>query len=351
MSIKHNYLTIADTKPTAAETSQHEIVVNEADGSLWSKSSTDVVFRVGGTSDGGGGDPTVLTGRGNIIESAESTTPEGILVHTTTWQDGSRRMTGAVTFDGSVSNMDITLPYVYQGGTKGYYESQVEGGIFSSSNKGICSNLIIAADIMTVYVFGSLDTDPIPATVIGFETWDEGTGDYQTVIGGGGGELMPVGSVVLRMDATDPSTIYGGIWTLITGDANLTFGDGTVQDGIGVGLNEYEVPLIEHVHAHNHTHQMGASADIDVQTGHFVSTTTIGDGGVGGSVSTGAGTGFKMQSGADGDDLTFHIEPTATIAGFTEGVDVSNTDPAGLPGAQINVRGSQIAINVWQRTG
>ena len=50
MAIKHNYLTTAGTKPTIAETAAHEIVINEADGSLWSKDSLGAVVAVGGGS-------------------------------------------------------------------------------------------------------------------------------------------------------------------------------------------------------------------------------------------------------------------------------------------------------------
>ena len=49
MPIKHNYLTVAATQPTAAVTAQHEIVINEVDGSLWSKNSADAVIQVGGS--------------------------------------------------------------------------------------------------------------------------------------------------------------------------------------------------------------------------------------------------------------------------------------------------------------
>ena len=49
MPIKHNYLTVAATQPTAEVTSQHELVVNEADGGLFSKSSADAILQVGQT--------------------------------------------------------------------------------------------------------------------------------------------------------------------------------------------------------------------------------------------------------------------------------------------------------------
>lgn len=47
MAIKHNYLGIPDTKPLASDLSSHEIVINEADGSLWSLDSSGSVISLG----------------------------------------------------------------------------------------------------------------------------------------------------------------------------------------------------------------------------------------------------------------------------------------------------------------
>ena len=49
MTMTHNFLVGTGTKPTVAETTAHEIVINEADGSLWSKSTAGVVLKVGGS--------------------------------------------------------------------------------------------------------------------------------------------------------------------------------------------------------------------------------------------------------------------------------------------------------------
>lgn len=50
MAVKHNYLTTVATKPTIAETTPHEIIINEADGSLWSMNEAGAVIPVGGGS-------------------------------------------------------------------------------------------------------------------------------------------------------------------------------------------------------------------------------------------------------------------------------------------------------------
>lgn len=71
-------------------------------------------------------------------------------------------------------------------------------------------------------------------------------------------EIMPIGSVTLRMDAIDPATIYGGTWQLITGDASLRLGDGNSQSiSVKGSGNKKQVPVPEHTHtatqvAHSH---------------------------------------------------------------------------------------------------
>jgi hypothetical protein len=57
MTVKHNFLTGAGLKPSVAESTQHEIVVNEADGTLWTKDSLDAIVQLGGGSGGGGVPP------------------------------------------------------------------------------------------------------------------------------------------------------------------------------------------------------------------------------------------------------------------------------------------------------
>lgn len=48
MAITHNYLETADFKPTAAETAKAELVVNLADGTLWSENGSGTVIKIGG---------------------------------------------------------------------------------------------------------------------------------------------------------------------------------------------------------------------------------------------------------------------------------------------------------------
>ena len=52
MAITHNYLETSDFKPTAAETTKAELVINLADGTLWSENGAGTVIQVGGSADG-----------------------------------------------------------------------------------------------------------------------------------------------------------------------------------------------------------------------------------------------------------------------------------------------------------
>ena len=49
MPIKHNYLTVPGTGPTADVTASHEIVINEVDGTLWSKDEAGAVIQLAHT--------------------------------------------------------------------------------------------------------------------------------------------------------------------------------------------------------------------------------------------------------------------------------------------------------------
>jgi len=147
--------------------------------------------------------------------------------------------------------------------------------------------------------------------------------------------LHPIGSVVLRMDVIDPATIYGGTWELITGDASLSFGDGTVQDGIASGENTPLNTLAEHSHSNTAVFAGSAMADhTHTMTPMYSGTNSAPDGG-GASPRWGGGTGESINASSAGT-------PTGTVT-------MTNVN-AGTSGATLDVRGSRITINVWQRT-
>lgn len=155
---------------------------------------------------------------------------------------------------------------------------------------------------------------------------------------------MTVGSVVLRMDDTNPADIYGGTWELITGDASLTFGNGSNQAGIISGDNDPTVPLIEHSHTMNHDHP-----SVNTNTDTHSHTLTL-KGRAGSQWTVNRGANWGMDDASPGS-------ATATTAGDSHYHSVNlpnytgNTGNAGQSNAKLDVRGARIAINVWKRVG
>ena len=148
-----------------------------------------------------------------------------------------------------------------------------------------------------------------------------------------GKTLFPVGSVVMRMDAVNPATLYGGTWQLITGDATITFGNGAAQTGRATGSNDVDVPLPAHTHG----------------TTHNLGTTTNGN------HNHAIRTGYQRMSIHDINGNWFRDTNMLNYTeyagdhnhGITGGVSVQS---AGTANATVNVRGARIAINVWCRT-
>lgn len=147
-----------------------------------------------------------------------------------------------------------------------------------------------------------------------------------------GKTLFPVGSVVMRMDAVDPATLYGGTWQLITGDATITFGNGAAQSGSASGNNNPVVPLPQHNHVASHN--LSALAVGDHTHGGVPARVRVEIGGSTGTLYSVYQDGNTSPAGGHG-----HI-----IGG---GVSVGN---AGSANPTIDVRGARIAINVWRRT-
>lgn len=162
-------------------------------------------------------------------------------------------------------------------------------------------------------------------------------------------ETMTVGSVVFRMDNVNPSTIYGGTWQLITGDATLTFGDGSSQSGIPTGENDPIVPIVAHSHSMNHdhpaattntdTHNHGVRSGVaDAMDHYYKLNRNRAFAGI--NPSEGLG-GFTSSTGLVANDSHNH---TVDLPNYT-----GNTGVTGVSDATLNVRGQRIAINVWKR--
>ena len=147
-----------------------------------------------------------------------------------------------------------------------------------------------------------------------------------------GKTLFPVGSVVMRMDAVNPATLYGGTWQLITGDATITFGNGSAQTGNANGNNNPGVPLP--YHSHGTTHNLTARQVPDHTHGGVPARVRVEVGGSTGTLYSVYQDGNTSPSGGHG-----HI--------MDGGVSVN---AEGTQNATIDVRGARIAINVWRRT-
>lgn len=153
-------------------------------------------------------------------------------------------------------------------------------------------------------------------------------------------ETMDVGSVVLRMDEKNPSTIYGGTWELITGDATLTFGDGSRQSGNPIGNNTPLVPIVEHSHSMEHDHPLVLTSS----DSHNHTFTISNDGTGGNNLSYPAATEGTKTGTRTGSTNTDSHNHNVDLPNY-----VGNTGLTGVSNATIDVRGSRIAINVWKR--
>lgn len=139
---------------------------------------------------------------------------------------------------------------------------------------------------------------------------------------------MPIGSITLRLDGSNPSEIYGGVWELVNEDATFGFGNGSDYSSSSiVGDNTPLVPLKDHTHTFTgdllpeHRHSLGSTSD-----GYHGGTSRLATG-----VDTSGGTKYtqNVSSGT----------PTGTISN------------EGTSNAKIDVRGARLLVNVWKRIG
>ena len=187
------------------------------------------------------------------------------------------------------------------------------------------------------------DLDPLPKGVLDFSdniALDQPTATYKFSLL----ELRdllnnhayPVGSVVMRRDAIDPSTIYGGVWKLIQSQSSLAFGGGTDQSLSEYGKNDITPTLLQHTHGAStavtindpgHTHiRPFAIWDIESKYGK-----------------TRINTPFNSDySGIYGNNVT---NPAHTGITANAQTTIQNSGDS----AKLNVRGQRININVWYR--
>lgn len=171
--------------------------------------------------------------------------------------------------------------------------------------------------------------------------------------------MFPIGTVVFRMDDVDPSTIYGGTWELMTGDATITFGDGNAQTGNAVGENTPAVPIARHKHgvsdaAHAHTKGTLRLKGMIAPISQSMTQSTIV---ANGPFARTGQTYYARGTPDDADGQNVHGIDFDTNRGGWSGqtstqLNNLSTDNYGVTGdsAKLNVRGARVAINVWERT-
>lgn len=161
--------------------------------------------------------------------------------------------------------------------------------------------------------------------------------------------LMTVGSVVVRVDNINPSTIYGGNWELIQGDAALRLGDGTTQNGLVQGTDLQNIVLPKHSHEMNHTHTRG---NMDF-SGYFpIIITNVFQAGVGGAFLAVSNTNINQKSSytvSANNNHGIEFKASRTWTGVTSQPSNTNTNEVGVDNASIDLKGAHINLNIWKR--
>ncbi len=172
-------------------------------------------------------------------------------------------------------------------------------------------------------------------------------------------ETMTVGSIVLRSDDVNPSTIYGGTWNLIQGDAALRLGDGRNLSGALEGTtNNPIVPLPKHTHTAtqvSHSHNRGNMEIYGNVTAPGYGNTSVG-------YSLNGSGAFAPSGGLTSLDDIDHYPNQGSVyrsvdfrasrnwTGTTNSVMPSITvAEQGVDDNTIDVRGNYLTINVWKR--
>lgn len=138
----------------------------------------------------------------------------------------------------------------------------------------------------------------------------------------------PVGCALLLFSNQNPNGTYPGVWSMLTGDASLSLGDGSSNVGGVSGSNDVAVPLPAHAH--------GASFSGNQLPPHDHST-----GLYGGNVTGPRQSSYEFQPR---DTL---LRTQAVSAGTPSGsVTIVSS---GVANPTMNVRGARIPVNVWKR--
>ncbi len=172
-------------------------------------------------------------------------------------------------------------------------------------------------------------------------------------------ESMPIGSVTFRMDTVNPNVIYGGTWELITGDASVRLGDGTLQSSSLQGItNKPTVPLKKHAHMASqgsHKHTRGTMDIYGQVTAPGYGNTSIGYSlsGNGAFANYGALTQLDKIDGGNNQGSIYRavdFRASRNWTGHTSSEAPSITvNEFGDNDDTLDTRGKYITLNVWKR--
>ena len=138
----------------------------------------------------------------------------------------------------------------------------------------------------------------------------------------------PKGSAVILFNNTNPNGIYPGTWALVTGDACLSFGDGSNNVGFIYGENNPNVPLPNHSHI-----------------GTFV----------GNPMPPHQHPLYIYNGGGQGPALHTPVINRSADVIYTDGASAGvptgqvYVQENGTIDARLNVRGARINVNIWKR--
>ncbi len=156
-------------------------------------------------------------------------------------------------------------------------------------------------------------------------------------------ETQTVGSIVLRIDNTNPADIYGGNWELITGDASLRLGNGNALSGaVTAGDNDPVVPVPLHNHTMNHNHaSVNTSSDTHYHKVDYSTRASAEN-----APNDTGGWNYMFDDGTTRNTTSDTHAHSVDLPNYT-----GNTGNTGEAAAKLDVRGAFLTVNVWKRIG
>lgn len=166
--------------------------------------------------------------------------------------------------------------------------------------------------------------------------------------------LHPINSSYVTFGEEDPNVTIGFVWELVEGNATLSFGDGSLQDGTILGSNE-ETLTVAQMPSHTHTtanHNHTFSATTGSNSGNIHVSTTLYNSGSGNTrTGTYAVGGTRLYNGGNSGSVQEIVmnngNHTHSLSGTT-GSKAPSTNSTGS-GSSHNIQAARIEVNVWRR--